>query len=162
MDITIFWIALYLAICCLVAGLYADEAVAAYKPFGLILCVLLFIVTFLIAPIVFVFGLIKTIFDNVKKKKKPKEKKDPDILALVRNRLGLKEGEFFRFDNQNHDDIYYFSKTALKKIQWGHIRESNVSLNWILNRECKITKLTPDDVKVYLNTYPRIMGEKIE
>ena len=167
MNLTFVIVVLYLAICCLCASLYAETAVAAFKPFGFICGTLMFIITFLIGPIVLVFGLFKAIIDAAKKKKKPKAKKQPRdketfILALIRDRLGLKEGEFFRFDNQNHDDIYYFSKTALKKIQWGHVRESNVSLNWILSRECKITKLTPNDVRAYLNIYPRAAGEKVE
>lgn len=167
MNTTILAIAIYLAICCMCASTYSDKAAAEFKKYGPISGVIVLLVIFLIFPIVALCYIPKEIVKAFRKNKKSKEKKEPItkevlILGMIRERLGLKEGDFFRFDNQNHDDIYYFSRTALKKIQWGHIRESNVSLNWILNRECKITKLTPDDVKVYLNTYPRVMGEKIE
>ena len=171
MNTIVFWVAIYLALCCLISTLCLESAVEAFKPMGSIWCAIGVITVFLIGPLAALYFTIKALVDAAKKKK-PKEKtktsipknKEELILAMVRERLELKEGEFFRFDNQSihNDDIYYFSKSALKKIQWGHVRESSVSLNWILNRECKITKLTPDEVKLYLITYPRATGEKVE
>jgi hypothetical protein len=80
------------------------------------------------------------------------------IIFLIRIRLGLKKGQRFRFDNQKSKfDEYYFTDTELMKfepkfvpyndakreIEQGensHYRPSSVSLNWLLNNECKITK----------------------
>lgn len=167
MNTTIFVIALYLAICCLVANMYAKDAVTICKPNGPVIGTILFIVVFLIAPLVLVYHFFQAMFQTFKKKANPKKKKRPQnvnelVIHLIRENLGLKQKECFRFDNQNNDDIYYFSESSLKKVQCGHIRESDVSLNWILNRECKIKKLTHNDVRTYLNTYRKAMGEKIE
>lgn len=84
------------------------------------------------------------------------------ILFLIRRRLGLKKGERFRFDNQKSKfDEYFFTDTELMKFEpkfvpyrndakWeieqgvnAHYRPSSVSLNWLLNDECKITKCEP-------------------
>lgn len=66
------------------------------------------------------------------------------IVFLIRNRLGLKRGELFQFANQNaKDEYYYFSdknliKTMLKK---PYVEQSGVSLNWLLDDECKVEKI---------------------
>lgn len=71
------------------------------------------------------------------------------IIFLVRMRLGLKTYEMFQFSNQKTDDIYYFTGTVLmKKVLhtysdctiWGD-EFSGVSLNWLLNKDCKIRKV---------------------
>lgn len=65
------------------------------------------------------------------------------IIFLVRKRLGLKKNERFQFTNQKTRDIYYFTGESLMKIEYisgGVIRPSGVSLNWLLNDDCKITK----------------------
>lgn len=71
------------------------------------------------------------------------------IIFLVRMRLGLKKYQHFRFTNQKTDDIYYFTGTALmKKVShtysdcniWSD-EFSGVSLNWLLNKDCKIRKV---------------------
>lgn len=64
-------------------------------------------------------------------------------------RLGLKKYELFRFENQKTDDIYYFTETALAKKQLKYVNSdrivvtllSGVSLNWLLNKDCKIRKV---------------------
>lgn len=67
------------------------------------------------------------------------------ILFLIRRRLGLKKGEVFTFDNQKSNSVYWFTSTRLIKryrTVKGDVRMrlSDVSLNWILDDECKITK----------------------
>lgn len=81
------------------------------------------------------------------------------IIFLIRTRLGLKKGQHFRFDNQKSKfDEYFFTDTELVKFEpnfipyrddskWeiaqganSHYRPSSVSLNWLLNNECKIIK----------------------
>lgn len=71
------------------------------------------------------------------------------IVFLVRKRLGLKKYEPFRFANQKTEDIYYFTGTELakQKLQRTYFGPiyitvlSGVSLNWLLNHDCKIVKV---------------------
>jgi hypothetical protein len=63
------------------------------------------------------------------------------IIFLIRRRLGLKKYEHFRFDNQKSKDVYYFTATELMKIWAFGDEKSGVSLNWLLDPECKIVKL---------------------
>lgn len=49
------------------------------------------------------------------------------ILFLIRRHMGLTN--------------YYFSDDAIKKAWRGNITKSTVSLNWLLNPDCKIKKL---------------------
>jgi hypothetical protein len=62
------------------------------------------------------------------------------VMFLIRKKLGLKKYETFQFENQkNKEDFYYFGKTKLIKHS-RYIRESNVSLNYLLSDQCKIIK----------------------
>ena len=67
------------------------------------------------------------------------------IIFLIRRRLGLKKYEFFQFDNQKSDAVYYFSENSVMKQERinnvTHIRPSSVSLNWLLDDHCKIKHL---------------------
>lgn len=68
------------------------------------------------------------------------------ILFLLRVKFGLKENEPFQFTNQkNNFDYYYWTKEGLKKkmVRKYNIKErnANVSLNWLLSKECKIVKI---------------------
>ena len=68
------------------------------------------------------------------------------ILFLLRVKFGLKENEPFQFTNQkNSFDYYFWTSDGLKKkiIRRNYIseRKANVSLNWLLDPECKIVKL---------------------
>lgn len=62
------------------------------------------------------------------------------IIFLIRKKLGLKEYDDFRFVNQKSEAVYYFNERELVKIEYGLIAPSNVSLNWLLSDECKITR----------------------
>lgn len=69
------------------------------------------------------------------------------IIFLIRTRLGLKKGQRFKFANQaSETDYYKFTDTQLLKVYHnGYITKlSNVSLNWLLDDECKIIKLEND------------------
>jgi hypothetical protein len=62
------------------------------------------------------------------------------ILFLIRLRLGLKKHEEFQFTNQKSDwDTYFFTNSQLLKVEKSKVRPSSVSLNWLLDDECKIT-----------------------
>ena len=63
------------------------------------------------------------------------------IIFLIRKRLGLKKNELFRFSNQLEQSVYYFTDTTLMKIKYGYVDKSGVSLNWLLDDECKIEKM---------------------
>ena len=74
------------------------------------------------------------------------------ILWLIKKRFDLKWTERFRFTNQKSPDIYWFEKCGLYKIEYRtthsgklqpmSICESSVSLNWLLDKECQIEKVT--------------------
>lgn len=61
------------------------------------------------------------------------------ILFLVRKRLGLKKNQVFKFNNQKTTSQYWFTSTALMKYEYGWLRKSTVSLNWLLDDNCAIT-----------------------
>lgn len=70
------------------------------------------------------------------------------IIFLIRMKLGLKKYEKFQFVNQKSSmDVYFFDDYCLMKKEYKgsnlFIRESSVSLNWLLNDKCKIKKVTP-------------------
>lgn len=60
------------------------------------------------------------------------------IIFLIRLKLHLKKGECFQFDNQKTDSVYWFTEGTLMKMEHGRRYESSVSLNWLLNPDCKI------------------------
>lgn len=62
------------------------------------------------------------------------------ILFLVRMRLGVKKREYFRFTNQKNKAVYFFSDDGLVKIAADGIAKSRVSLNWLLDDNCKIKR----------------------
>ena len=68
------------------------------------------------------------------------------ILFLIRRRFGLRRYQRFNFTNQKSNDQYFFTDEGLLKryytYPWGwHTVKSSVSLNWLLDKECKINKL---------------------
>ncbi len=63
------------------------------------------------------------------------------IIFCIRKRLHLKKFEAFRFSNQKTTNIYYFNSSALMKIENGTHMLSNVSLNWLLSKECRIIRM---------------------
>ena len=68
------------------------------------------------------------------------------IIFLLRKKFGLKKYQRFQFTNQkSRNDIYYFSKSRLMKMEGCKLRESGVRLNWLLHKECRIEKL-PEEV----------------
>lgn len=62
------------------------------------------------------------------------------IIFLIRKKLGLGKYENFKFTNQKSDAVYYFTKKRLMKRWNGQTTLSNVSLNWLLDNDCKIEK----------------------
>jgi hypothetical protein len=64
------------------------------------------------------------------------------ILFLLRLKLGLKNYEPFRFENQNSKvDYYYFHPEGIMKVNPRYTRPSHVSLNHMLSDECEIVKI---------------------
>ena len=74
------------------------------------------------------------------------------ILYLIKRRFHLKWLERFRFTNQKKLDVYWFDKDGLYKMEYLTTRSgkvlpvgmslSGVSLNWMLDKDCKIEKIT--------------------
>lgn len=64
------------------------------------------------------------------------------IIFLIRKRLRLRKYQRFRFENQKSPtDCYYFTGSGLmKESARGYRRGSRVSLNWLLDPECRITR----------------------
>lgn len=62
------------------------------------------------------------------------------VFFLVRRKLGLKEREAFQFVGQKSNAVYYFTEDSVMKAWHGHIEKSGVSLNWLMDDECEITK----------------------
>lgn len=70
------------------------------------------------------------------------------IVTLFRIKFGLKKYQKFQFTNQrNRKDLYYFSDKELIKIENGYLyQQSGVSLNWLMNKDCRIDKLPIKEV----------------
>lgn len=66
------------------------------------------------------------------------------ILFLIRKKLHLKKFQRFRFDNQKstYDSYFFTSSNILKIDKEKGIIDSNVSLNWLLNNDCVIHKVS--------------------
>ena len=62
-------------------------------------------------------------------------------MFLVRSKLGLKRYEIFRFEGQKSSAVYYFTEDKIIKSLNNKITQSGVSLNWLLNEDCKIEKM---------------------
>ena len=62
------------------------------------------------------------------------------IIFLIRKRMGLKKYENFKFVNQKSDAVYYFTETCVMKRWRDQTTLSGVSLNWLLDKDCEITK----------------------
>ena len=62
------------------------------------------------------------------------------IIFLVRKKIGVKKRCRFQFDNQKSTTEYYwFSNTKfMKKCSDGTEEEAHVSLNWLLDDNCKV------------------------
>lgn len=76
------------------------------------------------------------------------------IIFLIRMRLGLKKYQDFRFDNQkSKTDSYYFDSYNLIKMECYkgnfNLRKSSVSLNWLLNDNCRIHKIKREDTLLH-------------
>lgn len=64
------------------------------------------------------------------------------ILFLIRLKLGVKTFEFFQFDNQKSPTtVYFFDDYVLVRLDETGTHLANVSLNWLLHDDCKITKV---------------------
>jgi hypothetical protein len=64
------------------------------------------------------------------------------IVYLVRKRLGLSKYEPFRFVGQKSNAVYFFTEDAVMKDWRGYTVKSGVSLNWLLDDDCKIKRLS--------------------
>ena len=63
------------------------------------------------------------------------------VIFLIRKKLGLKKYEKFRFAEQKTNAVYYFTESNLMKYWRNQTMLSGVSLNWLLDSECKIERV---------------------
>lgn len=70
------------------------------------------------------------------------------IVFLIRIRLGLKIGQCFQFTNQKSNAVYFFTRTGITKCWRDLYVESGISLNWLLDPECKKMLIRRKDVYV--------------
>lgn len=70
------------------------------------------------------------------------------VLFLLRKKLKVKKGDAFQFTNQRSErDYYFFTNEYLMKDEYiadknmFELKRSTVSLNWLLDPECKIRKM---------------------
>ena len=63
------------------------------------------------------------------------------IIFLLRKRLGVRKFEYFTFSNQKSNSVYYFGDEDIMRVDLndGQVEYSRVSLNWLLNDDCKVT-----------------------
>ena len=64
------------------------------------------------------------------------------IIFLTRKKLGLKKYEQFRFIGQKSNAVYYFTESNLMKYWREQTMLSGVSLNWLLDNNCKLERVT--------------------
>lgn len=62
------------------------------------------------------------------------------VIFLIRKKLGLKKYEVFKFTNQKSDAVYYFTEHNVMKYWRGQTMKSGVSINWLLDDECKVER----------------------
>lgn len=63
------------------------------------------------------------------------------VIFLIRKRLGLKKYEHFRFIEQKTNAVYYFTEDNLMKYWRNQTMLSGVSLNWLIDANCKIERV---------------------
>ena len=63
------------------------------------------------------------------------------VIFLIRCKLKLKKYECFKFVNQKSDAVYYFTESNLMKRWHNQTMLSGVSINWLLDKECKIERI---------------------
>lgn len=68
------------------------------------------------------------------------------IFFLIRKRLRVGLWEAFRFVGQKSNAIYFFTEDAVMKEWRGTQEKSGVSLNWLLDNECKVELVDEEDL----------------
>lgn len=64
------------------------------------------------------------------------------VLFLIRKKLGLNKYEHFRFVGQKSDAVYWFTTYKVMKRWRKQTMQSSVSVNWLLDKDCKIERVT--------------------
>lgn len=60
------------------------------------------------------------------------------VIFLIRKKMGMKKYEMFKFVGQKTDAVYYFTESNIMKRWHGQTTLSGVSVNWLLDDDCKI------------------------
>ena len=78
------------------------------------------------------------------------------IIFLIRVRLGLKVNECFQFTNQKTTALYFFTRTGITKYWRGNFTHSGISLNWLLDPNCKETLIHRGDININLYAWTEL------
>lgn len=60
------------------------------------------------------------------------------VIFLIRKKMDMKKYEMFKFVGQKTDAVYYFTESNIMKRWHGQTTLSGVSVNWLLDDDCKI------------------------
>lgn len=63
------------------------------------------------------------------------------VIFLIRKKLGLNKYEKFKFIGQKSDAVYYFTESNVMKEWRNQTVLSGVSVNWLLDNDCKIERV---------------------
>ena len=64
------------------------------------------------------------------------------VIFLIRKKLKLRKYEMFKFVGQKSDAVYYFTESNVMKRWLGQTTLSGVSVNWLLDNDCAIERVT--------------------
>jgi len=72
------------------------------------------------------------------------------VIFLLRKKLGVKKDQTFQFENQRSEvEYYWFNGTRLAKVREGGLFEyAHVSLNWLLDDNCKVNIIDPTELNI--------------
>ena len=63
------------------------------------------------------------------------------VIFLIRKKLGLNKYVKFKFIGQKSDAVYYFTESNVMKEWRNQTVLSGVSVNWLLDNDCKIERV---------------------
>lgn len=84
------------------------------------------------------------------------------IIFLLRMKLGVDEYEAFRFSTQNSDNVCFFTKDSLLRMNpHGYIRECHVRLDYLLSDKCEIKRVNfvGNALRKYAESLERELGD---
>lgn len=84
------------------------------------------------------------------------------IIFLLRMKLGVDEYEAFQFTTQSNNNVCFFTKDSLLRMNpHGYIRECHVGLNYLLSDKCEIKRVNfvGNALRKYAESLERELGD---